>query len=225
MTEEAGQGTLSRSVIIIGRSSLQNKLLADLIDERTGCICLVRSIDALSGLPIAANALALLDIEGVAEKDIILNLQSLAATASCRNVAVINADESTTFLQVIAWPGVKGVFFRESSPDNLLKGIQGIFGGEYWLPRKMLSAHLEMIRMRQRSPASVVPALTRKEIETLRLLTGGSSNNHIARRLSVSPHTVKTHVYNLFRKLRVNNRVQAVHWALQNIDGVQREFK
>jgi DNA-binding NarL/FixJ family response regulator len=224
MTTEAGQGTLSRSVIIVGRSSLQNKLLADLIDERTGCICLVRSIDALNGLPIAANALTLLDIEGVAEKDIILHLQSLAATASCRNVAVINADESTTFLHVIAWPGVKGVFFRETSQDNLLKGVQGIIDGEYWLPRKMLSAHLELIRMRQRSAASVVPALTRKEIETLKLLTEGRSNNHIARQLSVSPHTVKTHVYNLYRKLRVNNRVQAVHWALQNIDGFQREI-
>jgi len=36
---------------------------------------------------------------------------------------------------------------------------------------------------------------------------------------------VKTHIYNLFRKLHVGNRVQAVHWALQNIEGVEREFR
>lgn len=225
MTEEARQSALNRSVIIIGPNSLQNKLLADLIDERTGYICLVRSIDGLSGLPIAVNALALLDIESVAAKDIVSHLQSLAASASCRNVAVINAEEGMTFLQVVAWPGVRGIFFRETSQENLLKGIRGIFDGEYWLPRRMLSAHLEQIRMRQRAPAPELAALTPKEIDTLKLLTSGNSNSHIARQLNVSPHTVKTHVYNLFRKIRVSNRLEAVHWALQNIDGVDRGFK
>jgi DNA-binding CsgD family transcriptional regulator len=37
----------------------------------------------------------------------------------------------------------------------------------------------------------------------------------------VSLHTVKTHVYNVYRKLRVSNRVQAVQWALQNTEGLE----
>jgi DNA-binding NarL/FixJ family response regulator len=225
MSEAARPSTLNRSVIIIGQGSLQNKLLADLIRDRTGRACLLRSDVGLSDLPIAADALALVDIESVAADDIVLHLESLAADASCRSIAIINADESTTFWQVVAWPGVKGVFFRESSHENLLKGIQGIFDGEYWLPRKMLSAHLEEIRMRQRPPVPEAAALTPKEIATLRLLAKGSSNSHVARELGVSLHTVKTHVYNVYRKLRVSNRVQAVHWALQNIDGVQWQFK
>jgi DNA-binding NarL/FixJ family response regulator len=222
MLKEARQSTLNRSVVIIGRSSLQNKLLSDLIEERTGYISLIRSVDDLTGLPIGANALALLDVEHAAVRDIITHLQALAASASCRNVALINVKEDVTFLQVAAWPGVKGVFFREASQENLLKGVQGILDGEYWLPRRILSAHLERTRMRQRSCALEEVALTPKEIETLKLLTSGNSNSSIARRLSVSLHTVKTHNYNVYRKIRVSNRVQAMQWALQNIDGPDR---
>ena len=46
----------------------------------------------------------------------------------------------------------------------------------------------------------------------LRLLAAGNTTEHIAASLKVSPHTVKTHIYNLFRKIHVSNRVQAVHW-------------
>jgi len=225
MTEAERQLTLNRSVIIIGRDSLQNKLLATLIDERTGCICLVRSIDSLDGFPIAAHALALLDIDSVAAEEVGTHLQALSAIAACRNVAVINAEAGVTLEQIIAWPGVNGIFFREASQENLVKGIQAIFNGEYWLPRKMLSAHLEQARSHRRSPIPEATLLTRKEIETLKLLAGGNSTHRIARKLNVSPHTVKTHLYNVFRKLRVSNRVQAVNWALQHVDGVERELR
>lgn len=225
MTEEERQLTLNRSVAIIGRDSLQNKLLATFIDERTGCICLVRSIDSLDGFPIAANALALLDIDSVAAEDVRTHLQALSAIAACRNIAVINAEESVTLEQIIAWPGVSGIFFRETSQENLAKGIQAIFNGECWLPRKMLSAYLKQARSRLRSPIPEASILTRKEIETLKLLTSGNSTHRIARKLNVSPHTVKTHLYNVFRKIRVSNRVQAVHWALQHIDGMDQELQ
>jgi DNA-binding NarL/FixJ family response regulator len=221
MSKRARHNTLNRSVIIIGRSSLQNKLLSAMIEDRTGYSSFIRSVDDLTGLPVGANALALLDVEHSATKDIIAHLQALAASASCRNVALINVKGSITFLQLASWPGVKGVFFREASRENLLKGIKGILDGEYWLPRKLLSAHMEEIRMRQRSPTLEVAALTPKEIETLKLLARGNSNSHIARELGVSLHTVKTHVYHVYRKLHVSNRVQAVQWALQNTEGLE----
>jgi len=47
---------------------------------------------------------------------------------------------------LVACPGVKGVFFTDSSEDTLVKGIEAIFRGEYWLPRRLLCAHLERTR-------------------------------------------------------------------------------
>jgi LuxR family transcriptional regulator of csgAB operon len=226
MNDVAREFRRSRSVIIIGRQSLQNKLLANLINERLGYVCLVRSVHDNSGLAAQASPLTLVDIEGTATAvEIGSLLELLSASASCGDIAVINAEESLTFEQILSWPGVKGIFFRETSQENLLKGINCIFEGEYWLPRKILSAYLEQFRTRWRPSAPEAAILTRKEMETLKLLTSGSSNIHIAQRLKVSPHTVKTHIYNLFRKLHVSNRVQAVNWALQNIHGVEEKVR
>jgi DNA-binding NarL/FixJ family response regulator len=210
-----------RSVVIIGRESLQNRLLAGLIEQRSGCSCLLRSVEGLNGFPFAANALALLDIEGLAAPDIAARLQALSVRA-CRSIAVINADEDVAFAEIVTWPGVKGVFLTDTSQESLVKGIQAIFNGDYWLPRKLLCEHLERTRVALRPAASTeATSLTRKEIETLKLLATGNSTVYIASKLNVSPHTVKTHIYNLFRKIRVSNRVQAAQWAMQNIDVVE----
>jgi DNA-binding CsgD family transcriptional regulator len=52
-------------------------------------------------------------------------------------------------------------------------------------------------------------SLTHRETQVLRLLTKGDSNTQIASRLAISPHTVKSHVINIFNKLGVNDRIQA----------------
>ncbi len=225
MTETARRDTPKRGVVLIGRNDFQNKLLAGLIVERIGCSCLVRSIEDLSGPSVDADVLALLDVEGIAAPDLNVRLHALATCATVRNIALINADESVSFEQIVAYPGIKGIFCRETSEENFVKGVLAIFKGECWLPRKMLFAHWERTSAHKRLFPAETTLLTRKETDTLKLLVGGHSNNHIARALNVSPHTVKTHIYNLFRKLHVGNRVQAVHWALQNIKGVEREFR
>ena len=225
MTETARRDTPKRDVVLIGRNDFQNKLLAHLIAERIGCSCRIRSIEDLSGPSVDVNVLALLDVEGIAAPDLNVRLQVLATCASVRNIALINADEGVSFEQIVACPGIKGIFCRETSEENFVKGILAIFNGECWLPRKMLFAHWEQTSAHKRLFPTETTLLTRKEIDTLKLLVCGHSNNHIAHTLNVSPHTVKTHVYNLFRKLHVGNRVQAVNWALQNIEGVEREFR
>jgi LuxR family transcriptional regulator of csgAB operon len=205
---------LERSVIIVGTGSVQNKLLANLIEQRTGYACRTRPADEVNGL-LPATSLALIDAAEFAAR-----MQALRASGLFQSIALINADERLPLELVVACPGVKGVFFTESSEDTLVKGIEAIFRGEYWLPRRVLCAHLERTRTVQKPASPAAMLLTRKEMETLRLLSTGSSTEHIAQELKVSPHTVKTHIYNLFRKIRVSNRVQAVHWAAQNNIGL-----
>jgi LuxR family transcriptional regulator of csgAB operon len=211
--DQGSNVALGRSVIIVGTGSLQNKLVANLIEQRTGYVCRTRPADQLNGF-LPATSLALIDAAEFAR------MQALRASGLFQSIALINADEQLPLELVVACPGVKGVFFTHSSEDTLVKGIEAIFRGEYWLPRRVLCAHLERTRTVQNPASPAATLLTRKEMETLRLLSTGSSTEHIAQELKVSPHTVKTHIYNLFRKIRVSNRVQAVHWAAQNKIGL-----
>lgn len=208
--EVRSSDALNRSVVIIGASSLQNKLLAKLIEQRTGYACVIRRPDHLNGFLSAPGGLVLADAV-----DLDLLLPMLYSNDVRTNVAIINADDGLSFELIISAPGVRGVFFSGASEEHLVKGIEAIFRGDYWLSRRLLCAHLERTRKTQR-PLNGTVGLTRKETETLRLLASGNTTARIARDLNVSPHTVKTHIYNLFRKIGVTNRVQAIHWASHN---------
>jgi DNA-binding NarL/FixJ family response regulator len=218
---EPGTRDPSRNVFLVGSNSLQSRLLATLIRERVGCGCVPRSIDELGELPLGANQLALFDIDGIDVKHIAERLQRITFRAGACAVALMNVDEGVSLEQVVAWPGIKGIFFHRTSQENVVRGIQAIFDGECWLPRKLLSARWEQTTQRRLSPSAKSARLSPKEIETLILLVGGNTNDHIARKLQVSTHTVKSHVYKVFRKLQVSNRVQAVQWAMQHIDRVK----
>src|SRR5437879_12643765 len=84
MTGAAGPDTPKRDVVLIGRNDFQNRLLARMITERIGCSCLVRSIYDLRGPSFDANVLALLDVAGIAARDINVRLQVLATCAPVR---------------------------------------------------------------------------------------------------------------------------------------------
>jgi len=205
-TKPAGQ---RRRVIVDGPYSVQNKALAELIETRTGYPCAIRAADRLNGIA-PEQLLVLLDAGRCTAR--------LPALCANRNfsIALINAD-ATFPGEYIASQGVKGVFDADTSEDDLIKGIKAIFDGEYWLPYRMLCAHLERTRSLPRPQDPAATRLTPKEVETLRLLAKGDSNKHIARQLNVSPHTVKVHTSSLFRKIQVSNRVQAAQWATCHI--------
>ena len=59
--------------------------------------------------------------------------------------------------------------------------------------------------------------LTQRQAEILAQVAVGNTNDEIADRLCISPHTVKTHLYNIFRKINVPNRIQAALWAAKNL--------
>lgn len=59
--------------------------------------------------------------------------------------------------------------------------------------------------------------LTRREVEILDLIAAGYANQQIADELFISPHTVKTHLHNIFKKINVKRRLQAALWAAKNL--------
>ncbi|GAA5443452.1 csgBAC operon transcriptional regulatory protein [Microbulbifer sp. NBRC 101763] len=80
-----------------------------------------------------------------------------------------------------------------------------------------LSTAIHSCESRQHGSTPNPLPLTRREQEILGQLTTGEPNSVIATKLHLSEHTVKNHMYNIFRKIGVKNRLQASNWAKLNL--------
>jgi NarL family two-component system response regulator LiaR len=110
--------------------------------------------------------------------------------------------------------GALGYLLKDSSPQELLQAIQNVYRGE-------ASLHPTIARklMRELSqPPSLPPTtdpLTEREVEVLRLVAQGLSNDDIAEKLVVSERTVRTHVSHILDKVHLANRTQMALYAVR----------
>ena len=110
--------------------------------------------------------------------------------------------------------GALGYLLKDSSSRDLVDAIHQVFRGELSLhPAIALKVVRELSRP-QGQPLTEQP-LTARELEVLKLLAEGLSNQEIAAALSISERTVSTHVSNILSKLHLANRTQAALYATQ----------
>jgi two-component system, NarL family, response regulator LiaR len=110
--------------------------------------------------------------------------------------------------------GALGYLLKDSSPEQLVQSIREVQRGEPSLHPRIA---LKMIRELNR-PADLPPTespLTEREVDVLRLVAQGLTNQEIAARLVVSEWTVRTHVRNILSKLHLANRTQATLYAIR----------
>jgi NarL family two-component system response regulator LiaR len=110
--------------------------------------------------------------------------------------------------------GALGYLLKDSSPRELLQAIRDVYRGESSLHPTIAR---KLIRELNR-PSDLPPAkepLTEREVEVLKLVAQGLSNQEIADRLVVSERTVRTHVSNILAKLHLASRTQAALYALR----------
>jgi NarL family two-component system response regulator LiaR len=110
--------------------------------------------------------------------------------------------------------GASGYLLKDSSPDELVRAIRQVHRGEPSLhptiARKLLQ---EIARPADLQPAP--EALTAREMEVLRLIAQGLSNQEIADQISVSEPTVRAHVSRILGKLHLASRTQAALYAVR----------
>ena len=113
--------------------------------------------------------------------------------------------------------GARGYVLKEAEPEELLRAIEAACRGEIILcpiiAQKVLQ-HFGRETTRQQ-PQLRYEQLTQRELGVLQLATEGLTNKEIAARLVISEKTAKNHIANIFSKLQVNDRTQAVLYALR----------
>jgi DNA-binding NarL/FixJ family response regulator len=131
----------------------------------------------------------------------------LAKRPELKIIALTNFDQ-LTYLQNMKDAGARGYLLKNSSIDEIEKAIQAaVAGKEYWLGRDSVRESISDHNQ---------PLLTRREIEVLKLIAGGLTNQEIADKLFVSVSTIDSHRKNLISKLQVKNTAALVRMAIES---------
>jgi len=114
--------------------------------------------------------------------------------------------------------GASAYLLKDVSRETLIQAIREVYSGQSLLHPQITRKLLDHVSGGAGKEQNSL--LTERELEILQMMASGASNKEIARGLSISSHTVKTHVSNIYQKLEVSDRAEAVAKALR--EGILR---
>jgi DNA-binding NarL/FixJ family response regulator len=110
--------------------------------------------------------------------------------------------------------GASGYVLKDSTAEAIVSSVMSVMLGERVMASAVANRVLEMLTG-STTPKEFYDGLTSREIEILKLLASGMANKQIAYRLKISEKTVRNHVSNTYEKLGINDRSQAVLYAVK----------
>jgi DNA-binding NarL/FixJ family response regulator len=139
--------------------------------------------------------------------------RQIVASGSAARILVLTTFDVDEYVYAAIKAGASGFLLKDVRPADLIDAIRLIAGGNALLGSTVTCRLLERfadVQPSSRPDPAIISALTEREREILELLARGLSNAEIAQQLFLGETTVKSHISNLFRKLGVRDRVQAV---------------
>jgi DNA-binding NarL/FixJ family response regulator len=110
--------------------------------------------------------------------------------------------------------GARAYLLKDAPREDLFKAIRAVYRGESLIQPVVASKLLDRFsELSRRTPSG--EELSERELEVLCLMATGSANKEISAELKIAQSTVKTHITNIFQKLGVNDRTEAVTQALK----------
>ena len=204
-------------IVLVTDHNPQSLLFINYIKDQFHCpVSIAAPADTIE-IDDSQQVLVLMDADHV-DDAAMQHWQDVSARHSGLLLTAFNLRDEEHALEVLSFMHLRGVFYRQDSLDSICKGIAKLFETDaLWMSRSLMTRLIEFSRRQQLNAYRPACGLTQREMEIIGLLGSGASNMEIAERLCVSEHTVKSHLYNVFKKIRVSNRLQAVNWARQNL--------
>ncbi len=185
--------SIQRDVEVVGRAHTGEEAVEMCLREEPDVVLMDLSMPGMGGIRATRKILSLLP-----------RTQVLVLT--------VHPDDINLFQAIKA--GAQGYILKDCAPEDLASAIKAVHAGDTIMSpdiAKKTMTTFEGIR----SSTELAPSLTERELEVIKALAQGKSNKEIARDLGISEKTVRNHASNIYRKLHIFDRTQAVIYAVR----------
>lgn len=128
-------------------------------------------------------------------------------------IVVLSAYDLPEYVVGLLKAGAAGYVLKDDPSDMLVRAIRAVADEDEWVSPRVAAVLVDSVRAGE---GNATARLTDRELDVLRLMAHGYKNNQIADELVITKQTVKNHVTNIFRKLGVETRVEAVLYAISS---------
>ncbi len=212
------QNTEKPEIVMLTKQSLQSENFKEMLSKESEIkITILDSKTSSYEKAIPDRYFLLVDFSADTPAETLVYLKS---SHKVLGTIMLNLEHDIDTEELASWPDVKGIFGPKDPMNRVSEGLSAIIKGDNWLPRRLLEQLVTYYKFKEKAPIvepSIEVELTRREMQVLKVLKDGGSNMEIADSLFISEHTIKSHLYNIFRKLEVKNRNQATSWARRNL--------
>ena len=203
---------------LVGEKKCKNELIAYHLYNELGNECLIfNNINMLID-NVKQNKFILLDWPDKNLKNMIAKL-TISDTQKKINKHIVlhSVPHKHKFSKKILSKGIHGLFYQHDTLKNFTKGITAVLNGEFWFPRETMVRFMSNEIENVESQTSIADKLSPRQVEILSMIAIGKTNKEISEELYISPNTVKNHLYTIFKKINVTNRIHASLWAAVNL--------
>jgi DNA-binding NarL/FixJ family response regulator len=226
MTDRHESGVDARSVATVTVSRVRVLIVDDQALFRSGLARLLSAdprvvivgeahdgLDAVTRCASAAPDVVLMDLK-MPTMDGVEATRRILADAPHVRVLILSTFDADSHVLAALKAGASGYVLKDSTPEAVVSSILAVNQGERVMAGAVANRVLEMIDGNT-TPKEFYDGLTAREMEILRLIATGAPNKQIAFRLTISEKTVRNHVSNMYEKLNIYDRSQAVLYAVR----------
>jgi DNA-binding NarL/FixJ family response regulator len=129
-------------------------------------------------------------------------------------ILILTTFETDSYVLQALRAGASGYVLKDAQVDSIVSSILAVMSGERVMASAVANRVIDMLSGTS-TPKEFYDGLTAREVEILKLIAIGQANKQIAHRLNISEKTVRNHVSNMYEKLHIYDRSQAVLYAVR----------